>query len=76
MTARRPLDRVAILVSGGVVQDVFCDQPHDVILIDYDNIGQGDDVGPYPASVDGKAVDEALREARAVVRSHKRRRPE
>jgi len=72
VTAR---DRVVIIVSGGVVQDVICDRPHDVILIDYDNIEQGDDVGPYPASVDAKAVDRALREARTTVRRNKRRSP-
>lgn len=76
MTARRPLDRVAIVVSGGVVQDVLCDQPHDVILIDYDNIEQGDDIAAYPDSVDAKALDRVLREARAAVRENKRRRPE
>lgn len=74
MTARRRRDRIAIVVSGGVVQDVFCDQLHDVILIDYDNIEQGDDFGLYPDSVDPKAVDRALREARATVRQNKRRR--
>ncbi len=73
---RRSRDRVAIIVRGGVVQDVVCDQPHDVLLIDYDNIGQGGDVCSYPASMDGKAVDQALRDARAIVRGYKRRRPQ
>lgn len=72
----RPLkDRVAIIVQGGVVQEVICDHPHEVILVDYDNIEQGGDLCPYPASVGGKALDRALREARSAVRQHQRRLP-
>jgi hypothetical protein len=34
-----------IIVSGGVVQDVICDNDEGYWLLDWDNIGQGDKIG-------------------------------
>jgi hypothetical protein len=51
-----------IEVSGGVVQSVNADEPIEVLLVDYDNIGAGD--GPpydYKPDIGSWHVDEALK---------------
>ena len=60
-------DRVVIVVRGGNVDDVLCDQRHEVILIDYDNIEGGDGVAKYPATVDTGYLEDTLEETRAEV---------
>jgi hypothetical protein len=47
--AKKPLGplTVVIEVRGGVVQMVYADLPLDVVLVDWDNINDGDDAGRY-----------------------------
>ena len=57
--------RIAIIVRGGVVQDVITDEDCEVSLLDYDNFGHGDSADelrhPRIAGAVGvDAVDEAL----------------
>ena len=39
---------VVIEVSGGVVQAVYTDAEVDVVLVDWDNIREGDSAGGHP----------------------------
>ena len=68
-----PKNRVVVVVEGGVVQDVACDDPDtEVLLVDWDNLKadrkQLGDVAkgnPYafPVSVGTQEVDRFVKEA-------------
>jgi len=68
-----PKNRVVVVVEGGLVQSVACEDPEtEVLLVDWDNLKadrkQLDDVAkgnPYefPADVGTQAVDRYIKEA-------------
>lgn len=49
---------VVIEVNGGVVQSVYLSQPMDVVLLDWDNINEGDEPGFYPYHTLAEMPDE------------------
>ena len=62
------MNRIVITVRGGVVQDIVCDKDANIILLDWDNIREGDfsdiDItSPYGIRVGGKKVDKELKDA-------------
>ena len=57
--------RIAIIVEGGVVQDICADATGnlEVYLLDYDNIESGEvpvEISPFPLTEGAKGVDLAL----------------
>ena len=65
-------NRVVIIVLGGLVQDIMCDQEVEVKLIDWDNIKYGGfidfDVGDsYSTTIDSKAINEYLTKTKLEV---------
>jgi hypothetical protein len=47
-----PQPRLIVSVSGGVVQEIVTDQPVEIILVDRDNIQQGDRPQVFPTTID------------------------
>jgi hypothetical protein len=42
--------RITIVIQGGTLQDVACDQPIDITVVDWDNIKEGGETEPYDGS--------------------------
>jgi hypothetical protein len=55
-----------VQVAGGVVQDIIADVPNlEVVLVDYDNIAQGDKPGAYAVTVDKDFIRKHFRKLAA-----------
>ena len=68
MTKKIP--RILITVIGGIVQDIACDSPVDIVLYDWDNIKDDpkNEWGKYPSAVMGtKAFDKLLAKESAEI---------
>jgi hypothetical protein len=69
--------RVVIVVEGGVVQGVACDDPKTrVLLFDYDSLEDPEEFlrGDHPSDLGREAVERYLREVSARVAEEKRAR--
>ena len=63
---------IVISVSGGVVNGVFGPTGATVLLVDYDNIREGDglSVGEVDETTDSKACRDTLKEAMDMIAKH------
>jgi hypothetical protein len=48
--------RLIVVVSGGLVQEILSDRPVEIMLVDHDNIQQGDRPGRFPETVASEVV--------------------
>lgn len=72
MNKTHKIPTVLIAVSGGVVQEVVSDSSVNIVVVDWDNIedGQTDKEFPYPCLINKKRIKEVLKEANDVVKKN------
>jgi hypothetical protein len=67
-SAKRPkvkLPRFAVIVEGGVVQEVISETPAEYVLIDHENLEEGGELDFTPIACDVQDLDSVVADVRA-----------